>query len=99
VTKKATPRVDSLLDRIEGVCINKAALARSLGVSPTHIKKWITQRKYEPGGEVTLAMLEWVQAEEGKAKRSPGRAATRPEPKTQLRRISHEKPKSGRKKR
>jgi hypothetical protein len=98
VTKKATPRLAKLLDRIERVCANKSELARRLEVSPTHIQKWVTAREYAPGGEITLAMLEWVQAEEAKQKRRPGRVSPRPEPKTQPRKSSYEKPKSGQKK-
>ncbi|HEX3720634.1 MAG TPA: hypothetical protein VH595_22010 [Verrucomicrobiae bacterium] len=68
MSKKPTPRLHALFDRVERVCQNKSALARLLGVSRDHIQKWITARQYEPGGEVTLALLEWVTAEEAKQK-------------------------------
>jgi hypothetical protein len=47
----------------------KAELARFLQVPAPRITEWIAG-KYEPGAEVTLSMLEWVQAEEGKQQRA-----------------------------
>lgn len=95
VTKKSTPRLNKLFARILRVCSNKSELARRLGVTSSHIQKWITAREYEPGGEVTLAMLDWVQAEEAKQTKSPGRALTRPEPKTRKTKAYYDKRKSG----
>ena len=95
MTKKATPRLSRLLDRVERVCANKSALARFLGVSSSHIQKWVTARDYEPGGEVTLALLEWVEAAEDQQNESSGRAETQPEPVAQLKKSSYEKPKPG----
>lgn len=60
MTKKRTPRLDALLDKVERLCRNKSALARELGVSPQHVHMWITAREYEPGGETTLHLLEWA---------------------------------------
>lgn len=95
MTKKPTPRLDKLFNRVLRVCANKSELARRLGVTSSHIQKWVTAREYEPGGEITLAMLEWVQAEEAKQQKSPGRAETRPEPKTRKRKSRNENLKSG----
>ncbi len=94
VTKKATPKLNRLFDRIEQVCSNKSELARSLGVTSTHIQKWITAREYEPGGEITLRLLEWVQAEEAKQTKSPARVRSASGAKTRKRKSSYEKPQS-----
>jgi hypothetical protein len=75
VTKKPTPLLDALLNRIEAVCENKSELARHLGVDRRYVHNWVTTRKIEPSGEVTLRLLEWVQAEEDK-QRTPGSVAT-----------------------
>jgi transcriptional regulator with XRE-family HTH domain len=72
----------------------KTGLARFLRVPLVSVSRWLSGER-EPGGETTLRILAWVQEEEGKQKGSPGRALTRPEPKTQRRKIKDEKPKSG----
>ena len=75
----------------------KGRLAHSLGVPQSRVSEWLSGRT-APGGETTLQLLNWVEHEEAKQK-SPGRAETRPEPKAQLRKSKHAKPKSGPKKR
>jgi hypothetical protein len=91
VTKKSTPRLDTLLDKVERLCKNKSALARELGVSSQHIQKWVTAREYEPGGEITLQLLEWVSAEEAKQNKNRSRASTPLRRKTRLTKSNHEK--------
>jgi hypothetical protein len=76
----------------------KTKLAHTMGVSRPAVSQWIAEDGTAPTAEMTLQLLAWVQAEEVKPK-SPGRAETRPEPKTQPWKSSYEKPKSGRKKR
>jgi len=98
VTKKS-PRLKRLLDRVARVCENKAALARELGVSSNHIYQWITAREYEPGGETTLHLLEWVEKTERQQKEKSGHALTRPERKTRIRKSTYEKTNSGQQKR
>jgi hypothetical protein len=98
VTKKQTPRINQLLDDIQEVTDQGLGtlsdLSEFLGVSRFHLYKWVTAREYEPSGEVTLAMLEWVTAQRDKQK-SPGRASTRPERKARKgKSLSHEKPQS-----
>jgi len=94
VTKKRTPRLDALLDRVERLCENKSALAAELGVSRHHVQYWITSRKYEPGGEITLHLLEWATAEE--AKQTSRRSAQTPRRrKARKTHSSYEKRKSG----
>jgi transposase-like protein len=98
VTKKSTPLLSRLLDDVERLCSNKAALARRLKVTPSHLQKWITAREYEPGGEITLRLQKWVKEAKEAKQKSPGSAQTPPEPKAQLSNPSYEKTKSGRKK-
>jgi hypothetical protein len=69
-----------------------------MGVSRPAVSQWIAEDGTAPTAEMTLQLLAWVQAEEAKPPKSPGRASTRPEPKTQPRKSSYEKPKSGQKK-
>jgi hypothetical protein len=93
VTKKRTPRLNALLDRIERICKNKSALARELGVSRDHIQKWITARQYEPGGEITLHLLEWVGAAEAKQRKALGDADNTAKSRTRLRNSRNERSK------
>src|ERR1700722_10125071 len=96
MTKKRTPRLDALLDRVESLCKNKSALARELGVSSSHIQKWITAREYEPGGEITLHLLEWVRAKEARQKEKSRRSVRAPRrQKTRSTQSSYEKRKTG----
>lgn len=76
MVRKRTPRLDALLDKVESLCRNKSALARELGVSRDHVHKWITARQYEPGGEITLRLQEWVRAEEAKHNKNRAGAIT-----------------------
>jgi transcriptional regulator with XRE-family HTH domain len=62
----------------------KARLAEHFTTSRQAVNKWLSG-KGAPNADLTLRLLDWVQAEEAKQKRSPGRASTRPERKTQLR--------------
>jgi len=50
----------------------KAALAKFLKVDPPRVSDWL-RGNYEPSGEVTLRLLEWVAAEEAQQK-TPGGA-------------------------
>ena len=76
----------------------KGRLARDLGVPQSRVSEWLLEKK-EPGGETTLRMLAWVSAFEAQQKESPARATTQAEPKTQLRKSSHENQTQVRKKR
>lgn len=67
-----------------------AALARYLGEPPQRVNDWLSGGR-NPGGEVTLLMLEWVTAEEAKQQKSPGRALTHPERQTRITDHSNEK--------
>lgn len=95
MTKKKTPRLSELLDEVQMLCRGpenygrKSELARFIGVSPQFVHNWLVSRVYEPGGEATLAMLEWVQAR--RSQKGPGRARTRPERQTQVRKSRYEK--------
>lgn len=96
-----TSGVDSplskLLNRVRRSCAahgRKAQLAKFLGVPMPRISEWLGGVQ-QPGGETTLRMLEWVTAEEAKQTKSPGSVEAPPEPKTRLKKISDEKPKTG----
>lgn len=93
--------LNSLIERLKRATSQygmKGKLADQLGVPQSRVSEWLSG-KNEPGGETTLRLLAWVTEVETQQPKSPGRASTRPEPKTQLRKSKHEKPKSGRKKR
>lgn len=77
-------------NRIASARGKKSELARFLGEPRQRVNDWLSGAR-APGGEVTLAMLEWVQAEEASQKQSPARAITRAEPKTQVRKSANEK--------
>jgi transcriptional regulator with XRE-family HTH domain len=84
-------------NRIASARGKKSELARFLRVPRQRINDWLSGAR-APGGEVTLQLLEWVQAEEAEQTKSPGRAQTRPEPKTQVRKSWYEKQTQVRKK-
>jgi len=89
---------NSLLAELKALTVepgSKANLARRFGVSRQAVNKWLSNES-SPTADMTLRLLEWVQGEEAKQKRSPGRAVTRPEPKAQFSQSKYEKPKPGR---
>lgn len=61
--------MDRLLDRIEKLRPNKSELGRFLGVDRQRVYHWVTARTIEPGGEATLLLQQWADAEEGKRKK------------------------------
>jgi transcriptional regulator with XRE-family HTH domain len=75
----------------------KVRLAQQFDTTRQAVNKWLSG-KGAPNAELTLRLLDWVQAEEAKQKRSSGRASTRPERKTQVRKSHHEKQTQVRKK-
>jgi transcriptional regulator with XRE-family HTH domain len=90
----------SLLDRLNKATSQrgmKSKLAKVIGVPLSNISQWLSGER-EPGGETTLRLLQWVERQENKQE-CPGGAETPPERKTQPRKFSYEKPKSGPKKR
>lgn len=66
IKKRAeTPRVAALLIEVLEATKRhgaKAELARELKVTPQRLNQWLAGL-YEPGGEITLHLLEWVTAE------------------------------------
>jgi transcriptional regulator with XRE-family HTH domain len=70
----------------------KAELARFLGVPMPRVSEWLSGERY-PRAEITLALLEWVQAEEkAQQKKGSDHVAARPEPnKAQKRKRQNEK--------
>jgi transposase-like protein len=77
----------------------KTKLARKMGVSRPAVSQWIADDGTAPTAEMTLQLLAWVQAEEAKQEKALAVLLPPPEPKTQPRKFSYEKPKSGPKKR
>ena len=93
-------KLASLLARVNRITSargKKSELARFLGEPRQRVNDWLSGAR-APGGEITLQLLEWVQAEEANQKTSPGRASTRPERKTQVGKSSYEKQTQVRKK-
>jgi hypothetical protein len=89
--------LDVLLARANRVAAESAkrlALIEFLKAPRESVSRWLSGKR-EPGGEIALRILQWVEEEE-RQQTNPGRALTRPGPKTQLRKSSYEKPKPGR---
>ena len=89
----------NLLDRLNKATSQrgmKSKLAKVMGVPLSNVSQWLSGER-EPGGETTLRLLQWVEQQENKQE-CPGGAETPPERKTQPRKSSYEKPKSGPKK-
>jgi hypothetical protein len=59
----------------------KAALAKLLKISASNVSDWL-DGKYEPSGEVTLRLLDWVTAEEANQQKTPGSATNTDRSKT-----------------
>jgi hypothetical protein len=96
VTKRQLTKLAELLERVRRATKargKKSELARWLGTEPQRVNDWLSGAN-APGGEVTLLLLEWVTAEESIQNKSPGRALTRPEPKTPKGSNDEEVPKS-----
>lgn len=98
MVRKATPRLLRLIADVLRYTQErgaKVALAARLGVLPQHLNKWL--RGSEPGGEITLQLVEWVAEAKAstKQKKRAGSADTRPALKTRNRKsTSHEKSES-----
>ncbi|MEO5804109.1 MAG: hypothetical protein ABIR24_11330, partial [Verrucomicrobiota bacterium] len=66
MTQARRSELQQLFSRVQHVTHQrgkKTALANFLGVLPQQLNNWISEIN-EPGGEVTLQLLEWVTAEE-----------------------------------
>lgn len=85
------PKLIERLKRATEAYGRKAELAAWLGVHRQCVTDWLSG-KQEPGGETTLRLLHWVEAEERKQQESAGSASPPPAPKTRFNE-SHEKPK------
>lgn len=95
-----SPRVlpaslSELISRLESatkVRGSRAALMKDLGLSSARLSQWLSGRR-RPDAEMTLRLLAWVQAAEGKQE-SPASARTPAGPKTRSRRSRNEQPES-----
>jgi transcriptional regulator with XRE-family HTH domain len=61
--KPQLPRLLERLKKATGEYGKAAALAKFLGVSKESVSRWLSG-KMEPGGEVTLKLLKWVEEQE-----------------------------------
>lgn len=93
MVKRPTPRLDKLfaaVSRLTKARGAKGRLAEFLGVEPPRLSEWLAG-EYEPGGEVTLQLLEWVTAAKAQQKKEADRASTRPARMTRLTKSENEK--------
>jgi transcriptional regulator with XRE-family HTH domain len=70
----------------------KAALAKFLKIPASRISEWL-HGSYEPSGEITLRLLEWVQAGEAAQQKSPGDVTSAAKGKTRSTQSNYEKEK------
>jgi hypothetical protein len=87
--------LNGLLDRLERACAprgKKAMLAKRLKVTAPQISEWIHGVK-EPGGKITLALLDWVILEEARQQENRGSVETPPRRKTRSPRSHYDKSK------
>ena len=65
--KGPTPRLDTLLQRVNTYCKSKhgskVALAEFLQIPKQHVNSMLNGT-YEPGGEKVLALLEWLEKQD-----------------------------------
>jgi hypothetical protein len=86
---------DALIVRLIRATSNrgkKADLARFLGVPISRVSEWLN-RTFAPGGEITLRLLEWVQAEEAQQQKTLGDVTSATKGKTRSTQSKHEKEK------
>lgn len=98
MVRKASPLLEKLFSRVSRAAKvrgTKAEIALHLGVVPQRLNDWLSGVN-EPGGEITLRLLEWVTAAEAKqTKKRAGSVRARPALKTRNQKSpSNEKPKS-----
>jgi DNA-binding XRE family transcriptional regulator len=79
------------LDRIIKEPGKKTELAEFLGAPLASVSRWLSDKR-EPGREITLKMLRWVELQE-RQQNTPGSATNTAKGKTQLGKSSYEKPK------
>ena len=74
MVKRPTPELDRLFRRVRKATKPRGARARlaaELGVLPPTLSDWLRGR-YEPGGEITLKLQNWVDAaEDEQQKKAP----------------------------
>ncbi len=72
---------------------DKAKLADALSVPLSRVSEWLSG-KYEPNGETTLRLLQWVEQQERQQNEGVGSASTPPTPKAQPKESNEKKPRS-----
>ena len=93
MTKRRAVKLQELLERVREASRatgRRAELARQLGCSRQQVNGWLSGDRM-PGGEVTLQLLEWVQAEEAKQNKALGSATNTAQSKTRKPQSVHEK--------
>jgi hypothetical protein len=96
VTIRAGENLKALMaraNRATSIRGKKTELAKFLGARLSHVCDWLSGT-VAPNGEVTLLMLEWVTAEEGKNKSGPGGAINTTRTKTRSTQSTYEKRKT-----
>jgi transcriptional regulator with XRE-family HTH domain len=97
LTIRAGTKLTALLARINRATAQrgtKTELAKYLGVSRQRVTNWLSLDS-APNGEITLQMLEWVQAREAKKRKALGSAInTAKSRKTRSTKSSYEKSQS-----
>ena len=99
VTERRPSKLLEFLERINRAAVErgkKTELAACIGASRQQVNAWLQGEKM-PGGEVTLRMLDWVQAEEAKQKETLPACNRRQGRKTRSLKSNHEKSKQVRK--
>ena len=95
MTSRPQSRYAKLLARVKAATAEigmKSALAEYLNVPPQRVSEWLSG-KYEPGAEVALQMLEWVQAREVENKTPGNVRSTARSKQTRSRKSRETKPK------
>ena len=102
MVRKATPFLNKVIDRVRRLTKprgGKKLLAIEMGVSQQHLTNLLSG-SCEPGGEITLRLLDWVTRNEAKNKKTPSVLQARPTRMAQAKKdTSNEKPRSDQRKR
>jgi transcriptional regulator with XRE-family HTH domain len=96
--QRSLPALIERAKRATGARGGQAQLARALQVNRQSVSAWLAGET-EPGGEMTLQLLSWVEQQEAQTKEiGSSSGETPPEPETQVRKSKHENQNPGPKK-
>jgi hypothetical protein len=80
MVKRPTPKLEKLFARVRRLTVERGAkgdLAEAIHVELPRLSEWL-RGEYEPGGEVTLSILEWVEEQEAKQQKEEASGALTP---------------------